>query len=530
MDYWSKAREPRGQLVLFPTRLDDALEVNHPVRLLDEILGRLDWSVFESEYHGSRGQPPIHPRVLAGVTLYGLMTRIRSSRALEESLQVRLDFRWLAEGRTIDHTTLSEFRRRWSESLKTLFVQVGFVARELGLLPLEQLAYDGTRLRSNNRRRGSRTPAELLELRAELIRLYTEQEQRLSEADAREEERLALKSSSGLAADLADTQRRLARVETALAELARVVAAGETVPSRIPLTDPQSRVTPNKDGGFAPNYTPLATVDAQSGLIAACDVIAMTNEEHFLVPQIEQVQQDYGLASPVPEVLADGMMTSGANLQSLDRLGVTLYSPAGASAHNPARRVDPTQPVPSEQWDQLPTKPVTTRSGSRQQQLTKEAFVYDEKQDCYWCPAGQRLDPSRRTSQLIATGRLSRIRYGSTPAVCSACPLRNRCLQAGSSRRDISRYDHDAQAEELARRMSTPEAQAKYAQRSHAAETPFAVIKHRFGARQFLLRGLCHVQTEWRWLATAFNLSRLISFYRNRAGPQINSSPLLQGG
>src|SRR6201999_1562007 len=117
-------------------------------------------------YHGRLGQPPIHPRVLAGVLLYGLLRRIRTSRALEEALKVRLDFRWLAEGRTIDHTTLSEFRRQQSQTLKGLFVQVGMVAREMGLLPLEQLAYDGTRIRANNRRQDARTPEELKKWRA----------------------------------------------------------------------------------------------------------------------------------------------------------------------------------------------------------------------------------------------------------------------------------------------------------------------------------------------------------------------------
>ena len=35
------------------------------------------------------------------------LKRIRTSRSLEEALQVRLDFRWLAEARSIDHTTIS---------------------------------------------------------------------------------------------------------------------------------------------------------------------------------------------------------------------------------------------------------------------------------------------------------------------------------------------------------------------------------------------------------------------------------------
>jgi len=114
----------REQLVLFPTRLDEAIGPRHRVRLFDEILARLDWSVWEAEYNLKLGQPPIHPKILASVILYGLLVRIRPSRSLEEALQVRMDFRWLVEGRSIDHTTISEFRRKHADALKQTFVQI----------------------------------------------------------------------------------------------------------------------------------------------------------------------------------------------------------------------------------------------------------------------------------------------------------------------------------------------------------------------------------------------------------------------
>ena len=44
----------------------------------------------------------------------------------------------------------------------------------------------------------------------------------------------------------------------------------------------------------------------------------------------------------------------------------------------------------------------------------------------------------------------------------------------------------------------------------HGAETPFAHIKQVMGVRQFLLRGLENVRTEWRWVCTAFNLQKLL--------------------
>ena len=101
MSYWAPAPEKREQMILFPERLDEAIPLDHPVRLLDVILGEICWTKWEARYHGRLGQPPIHPRVLAGTLLYGLLTRIRSSRCLEDALQVRLDFRWLVEGRSI---------------------------------------------------------------------------------------------------------------------------------------------------------------------------------------------------------------------------------------------------------------------------------------------------------------------------------------------------------------------------------------------------------------------------------------------
>ena len=93
MTQWARAPQQREQMVLFAQRLDEAVPPEHAVRLLDEILARLDWTKWEAAYHQRLGQPAIHPRVLSGVLLYGLLTRIRSSRALEEALVVRLDYR-----------------------------------------------------------------------------------------------------------------------------------------------------------------------------------------------------------------------------------------------------------------------------------------------------------------------------------------------------------------------------------------------------------------------------------------------------
>ncbi|REJ71615.1 MAG: IS1182 family transposase [Planctomycetota bacterium] len=517
---WAKAEFGREQLVLFPTRLDEAIAPQHRVRLLDEILTRLDWSAWEAQYDLRRGQPPIHPRILAGVILYGLLVRIRASRALEEALQVRLDFRWLAEGRSIDHTTLSEFRRKNAEALKSTFVQIALVAREIGCLPLQTLAFDGTRIRANNRRRGTRTPAELREMRAELAQKFTELEAAAAAADLSDDERLGEHSAHTLAAELADVERRTQQVDAALAELERIERSAQAPPKRLPLTDPQSRVMPNKEGGYAPNFTPTAMVDVDSGMIVAADVLNTVNEDKQLVPSVEQVQQDFGQEKPSPTVLADGLMATGENLADCEQAGVELFSPIKNQAvdNNPAVRDDPTQPVAAADRDRLPTKS-TTRQGVASQQLDKQAFVYDEDEDCYWCPQGKRLPHRSETTETRNGVQRIRHRYQAAAQDCADCPLKSLCLQGQATPRTIHREQHESRREAHAAKMSTAEAQQTYARRRHPGERPFAVIKQKFGVRQFLLRGLEPVWQEWTWLATAFNLDRLLNLIPARAGP-----------
>lgn len=522
---WAKPKEGRDQLVLFPTRLDDAIGANHRVRLLDEILRQLDWSKWEAGYDLRRGRPPIHPRILAFVILYGLLVRIRTSRALEEALEVRLDFRWLAEGRSIDHTTLSEFRRKNAEALKDTFVQIGMIAREMGCLPLQTLAFDGTRVRSNNRKSGTRTPAELRKMKQALAEKFEELEAKASRADQEDDERFGDESEHTLSEELADVERRQKQVEAAIEQLEQMEQAGLAPPARLPITDPESRVMPNKDGGFAPNFTPTATVDVDSGLVVSADVSGSINEDKQLVPSIEDVQKKFGLEDSPPEVLADGLMATGENLEACRQRGIELYSPIKNEhdEENPALRDDPTQPVAAADRDRLPTKKVR-RHGVTYEQLDKRAFVYDAEQDCYWCPEGKRLDYQNTTTERRNGGRRVRRRYRAAVSDCQSCPLSSRCISGNAKSRMINREQHESLREAHAKKMSTEKAQKKYARRRHPSERPFAVIKQKFGARQFLLRGLSQVRQEWDWLVTAFNLERLFGLMLSGAGPPAPST------
>ena len=93
---------------------------------------------------------------------------------------------------------------------------------------------------------------------------------------------------------------------------------------------------------------------------------------------------------------------------------------------------------------------------------------------------------------------------------CDGCPLKPRCVApSNKGGRTVSRDSYAPQREQLAAKMRGDPAQKKYDQRMRIAETPFALIKHVLGLRQFLLRGLAKVKLEWLWTCAAVNLDKL---------------------
>ena len=175
-------------------------------------------------------------------------------------------------------------------------------------------------------------------------------------------------------------------------------------------------------------------------------------------------------------------------------------------------------PAAAADRERLPSKRVK-RDGKQYGQLDKRAFVYDEPEDCYWCPQGQRL-PYAGTTRAQKRNRVrERRRDQSSPDDCTKCPLLAMCVQSQAESRTINREQHETLRESHAVKMATDEAQEKYSRRRHPGARPFAVIEQHFGARRFLLRGLDRVKQEWHWLASAFNLDRLFGLMRGGTGP-----------
>ena len=142
-------------------------------------------------------------------------------------------------------------------------------------------------------------------------------------------------------------------------------------------------------------------------------------------------------------------------------------------------------------------------------QLDKSCFVYDAAGDQYYCPQGHALPRAESKPEKQQGRSVKRTIYRC--GACAGCPLAAACISPQNrGGRTISRDEFEEVRERTAVRMATERAKQIYNQRPRIAETPFSILKAVFGLRQFLLRGLKKVQTEWRWANTAFNLKKLV--------------------
>ena len=501
---------PRGQHVLFPQRLDELIPGDAPVRALVALLEEVDWYAWERTYSG-KGQPPIHPRYLAGAILWGLLNKMRSSRVLERASHKDLDFIWLLEGFTPDHSTFAEFRTRHAEAINGLqvhFAKALVKRREKALL---HLIIDGTRLRADSGRQGARTAETIEYIIGELDRRMEE----LKQGDVTAEQAIQMESLEGLAPpedekeNIASLNEEIARLEAKRAkyqkaldiaqerdELARKHNGKNAKPARVPVTDPESQMLPNKEGGFGPNYTPVATVESQTGAIVHADVLVDSDEAGAVMPAVAAAE---ALTSEkVGAVLADSNFAAGPVLEALAENGTEAYMPTRSVSptDNPALRSDHTVPVAEQERARLP------RTGG---QFSRSAFIYDAQANAYYCPMGEKLAPYKRGKSKNG----AQCTYYTTKA-CVGCPLADECIKGKGSSRSISRDEYEDRREAANRRMATPEGKKIYQQRSPGIEGVFGVIKANMAIRRFTLRGLKKVRTEWNWICTAYNLKKLL--------------------
>ncbi len=137
------------QAMLLPPSLEELIAAGHPVRIVNQVLDKIDIEPLVKKYTGG-GSSSFHPRMLLKVLVFAYINNNYSSRRIEAALKENIPYMWLSGRSTPDHNTINRFRsERLKEVLRQVFTQVVLLLAEEGLLNIKELYTDGTKIEAN---------------------------------------------------------------------------------------------------------------------------------------------------------------------------------------------------------------------------------------------------------------------------------------------------------------------------------------------------------------------------------------------
>jgi transposase len=142
----------QGQIALFPLSLDSKIPQDSPVRLVNEIVDRLDINEVIDTYKGG-GTSSYNPRMMLKIVLFAYLNNIYSCRKIEAAVKDRYTFAWLSGNQEPDHNTINRFRsEHLKDTVNNLFTQLVLMLVDMGHLSLDVVYVDGTKLESRANR------------------------------------------------------------------------------------------------------------------------------------------------------------------------------------------------------------------------------------------------------------------------------------------------------------------------------------------------------------------------------------------
>ena len=141
----------RQQTMLAVIYVEELIPADHKARAIWELTGRMDLSGFTEPLRtaqGQSGRPAWDPRLLVSLWVYAYSEGIGSAREIERVMEWEPGMQWLAGLDAVNHHTLSDFRVEHREALDELFAQLLALLETEGLVDLEQVMHDGTKIRA----------------------------------------------------------------------------------------------------------------------------------------------------------------------------------------------------------------------------------------------------------------------------------------------------------------------------------------------------------------------------------------------
>ena len=153
----------RGQVTLFPARLDDYVAEDNPVRAVDVFVDNLDLDKlgFIRVQALDIGRPGYNPRMMLKLYIYGYLNRVPSSRRLERECQRNIEVIWLTGQLAPDFKTIADFRKDNGKAIREVCRAFVALCRKLGLLSSARVAIDGSKFKAVNARDKNFTEAKV---------------------------------------------------------------------------------------------------------------------------------------------------------------------------------------------------------------------------------------------------------------------------------------------------------------------------------------------------------------------------------
>lgn len=471
----------RQQMAWRAVDVEQLIAEDHPARAIWQLVGKLDLSAFYKgigAVEGQAGRPALDPQLLISLWIYGYSEGVSSAREIARLCEFDPAYQWLTGLEPVNYHSLSDFRVGHREALDKLFSEVlGLLSAE-GLVSLQRVMHDGTKIKAcagiDTFRREEKVRVHLEMARQQVREMGDPQNEELSQRVAKARQRAAR-----------ERQERLERAEKELQELrARRSTAEAQREERVSETDPEARIMKQGGGGYAPAYNVQISTDAVQGIIVGVGMSQSAGDWGQLDAAMDRIQKNLGRWPE--QVVVDGGFTSREAILDMDHRGVDFI---GAIA-------DTTQRAAS----QFARRGVGAA-------FRPEAFRYHPESDTYTCPAGKVLHYERKHRKTGVTDYY----YRASAADCGNCGFRKSCCPANpDAGRSVVRVEEAPAVAAFRAKMATEEAKQIYRQRGAVAEFPNAWIKTKNGLRQFRLRGLAKVTMETLWACLTYNIQQWI--------------------
>jgi transposase len=453
----------REQLGLLPPSIEEYVGEEDAVRAYDAFVESLDFGELGIEMDEHQvGNSEYDPKAMLKLLVYGYSYGIKESRKLERATHHNLSFMWLMGGLKPDHKTIAEFRRHHKGALTKVLKQCVRMCIKLDLIAGNILFVDGTKIRasagrgrSHDRRHYEKRLAELDERVEKLI----------EESERVDEEQEGLGSSVAMAQELGKAERLKKKIQEVLKGFE------DKDRDLINESDPDCALMHSVQGSHA-SYNVQAVADDKHGLIVHAEAVSDTSDVNQFAVQIEKANEM--LDKPCEVAVADAGYADSEELKKIDDQQIKVVVPSQRQALHQEERP-----------------------------FSKSHFRYDAKQDCYFCPQGQKLS-------YMGTDRRSGERHYqiTNPKLCHHCIHYGQCTSAKTGRKIVRLALEELKEKLEAQYEATKEI---YDRRKERAELPFGHMKSNLKTVRFLLRGKLGVNAETSLLGTCFNLARMIT-------------------